>query len=77
MAEREESADAQAQDEGVVAGAAALADPGRWSDLGVRMASGAAMAVLGAAAVMMGGLALCLLVTPRLRGHPPVGPSLG
>ena len=56
MAERKENTEAEAQGEGVVAGAAALADPGRWSDLGVRMASGAAMAVLGAAAVMMGGL---------------------
>ncbi len=42
--------------EGVAVTAAALADPGRWSDLGVRMVSGAAMALLGALAVMMGGL---------------------
>jgi phosphatidate cytidylyltransferase len=51
MAQREDSSSDTAP--GV---AAALADPGRWSDLGVRMASGAAMAVLGALAVMMGGL---------------------
>ncbi len=36
--------------------AAVLTDPGRWSDLGVRMVSGGAMALIGAGAVMMGGV---------------------
>lgn len=47
---------AERRDKEGVAVTAALAGPGRWSDLGVRMASGAGMAVLGALAVMMGGV---------------------
>ncbi|EYD71760.1 phosphatidate cytidylyltransferase [Limimaricola hongkongensis] len=55
MAEHEKTKDGEAAP-GVAASAAVIADPGRWSDLGVRMASGAAMAALGALAVMMGGV---------------------
>ncbi len=55
-AREDRPADNAADEAPVLNAAAALADPGRWSDLGVRMASGAAMAIIGALAVMMGGL---------------------